>query len=60
MPKRHGSAKKRDNLTIVFRPNSDLKQKLHTYAMVHNRTMNGQVLSILEGFFKEKEQHDSV
>ncbi len=56
MPKRHGTAKDREKLTIVFRPKSDLKQKLHHLAMAQNRTMNGQVLEILENFFKERNQ----
>lgn len=54
MPKRHGSKKDRQKLTIVFRPNSDLKERLNHLALGQNRTMNGQVLEILENFFKEK------
>lgn len=54
MPKRHGSKKDRQKLTVVFRPNSDLKEQLNFLALSQNRTMNGQVLEILEKFFKEK------
>lgn len=52
MPKRHGSKKDRQKLTVVFRPNSDLKERLNNLALSQNRTMNGQVLEILENFFK--------
>jgi predicted DNA-binding protein len=55
MPKRHGSKKDRQKLTVVFRPNSDLKEQLNFLALSQNRTMNGQVLDILEKFFKERE-----
>ena len=55
MPKRHGSRRgERDRLMIVFRPNSDLKEKLNMLALSQNRTMNGQVLEILEKFFKKE------
>ena len=54
MTKRHGSKKDRQKLTVVFRPNSDLKEQLNYLALSQNRTMNGQVLEILEKFFKEK------
>lgn len=54
MPKRHGAKKDRQKLTVVFRPNSDLKEQLNFLALSQNRTMNGQVLDILEKFFKEK------
>ena len=53
MPKRHGSKKDRQKLTVVFRPNSDLKERLNNLALNQNRTMNGQVLEILENFFKK-------
>lgn len=59
MPKRHGSKKDRDKLTVVFRPNSDLKERLNMLALSQNRTMNGQVLEILEKYFKERVSHDS-
>jgi predicted DNA-binding protein len=54
MPKKHGSRKDRQKLTVVFRPNSDLKEKLNNLALSQNRTMNGQVLEILENFFKKE------
>lgn len=54
MPKRHGAKKDRQKLTVVFRPNSDLKEQLNFLALSQNRTMNGQVLDILEKFFKER------
>lgn len=54
MPKRHGSKKDREKLTIVFRPGSDLKEQLNFLAMSKNRTMNGQVIEILSEFFSSK------
>jgi len=54
MPKRHGSKKDRDKLSVVFRKDSDLKDKLAALSVANNRTMNGQVLEILEKHFKKE------
>jgi len=54
MPRRHGSKKDRDKLSIVFRKDSDLKSQLASLSIKNNRTMNGQVLEILENHFKKE------
>lgn len=50
----------KEKLLLVFNPNSDLKQRLVVDALRNNRSLNKQILTILENYLKGKEPiHDT-